>query len=203
MVRLKKMESRLLKNLLKALPCRRCEEAEILAVIAAFHVIDFLRSDAKDLSLSLMWPLYILFNKNLKAEEEAALSKRERSSFLESYPHEKLSTNGKCSVSVLPSSYIVDVPHVNQLYSWDCGLACVLMVFRTFSINVHSIESLAELCCTTSIWTVDLAYLLQKFSVSFSYYTVTFGANPNYSVETFYKVIHSLSLLFFSGCVVV
>ncbi|KAM6582350.1 hypothetical protein CsatB_009352 [Cannabis sativa] len=134
-----------------------------------------------------MWPLYILFNKNLKAEEEAALSKRERSSFLESYPHEKLSTNGKCSVSVLPSSYIVDVPHVNQLYSWDCGLACVLMVFRTFSINVHSIESLAELCCTTSIWTVDLAYLLQKFSVSFSYYTVTFGANPNYSVETFYK----------------
>ncbi|XP_062092569.1 guanylyl cyclase 1 isoform X2 [Humulus lupulus] len=61
------------------------------------------------------------------------------------------------------------------------------MVFRTFGINNHSIESLAEICCTTSIWTVDLAYLLQKFSVSFSYYTVTFGANPNYSVETFYK----------------
>lgn len=41
-----------------------------------------------------------------------------------------------------------------------------------------------------SIWTVDLAYILQKFSISFSYYTVTFGVNPNYSVETFYKVIH-------------
>lgn len=40
-----------------------------------------------------------------------------------------------------------------------------------------------------SIWTVDLAYLLQKFSVRFSYYTVTFGANPNYSGETYYKVI--------------
>ncbi|KAF4361826.1 hypothetical protein F8388_016417 [Cannabis sativa] len=107
-----------------------------------------------------MWPLYILFNKNLKAEEEAALSKRERSSFLESYPHEKLSTNGKCSVSVLPSSYIVDVPHVNQLYSWDCGLACVLMVFRTFSINVHSIESLAELCCTTRSLSIEEISLL-------------------------------------------
>ncbi|KAA0041484.1 protein GUCD1 isoform X1 [Cucumis melo var. makuwa] len=38
-----------------------------------------------------------------------------------------------------------------------------------------------------SIWTVDLAYLLQRFSVSFSYFTVTFGADPNYSVESFYK----------------
>ncbi|KAF2296174.1 hypothetical protein GH714_036479 [Hevea brasiliensis] len=38
-----------------------------------------------------------------------------------------------------------------------------------------------------SIWTVDLAYLLQKFSVTFAYFTVTIGANPNYSAETFYK----------------
>ncbi|KAL6503755.1 Complement component 1 Q subcomponent-binding protein, mitochondrial [Orobanche gracilis] len=37
------------------------------------------------------------------------------------------------------------------------------------------------------IWTVDLAYLLQKFSVSFTYCTVTLGANPDFSVETFYK----------------
>ncbi|PON56521.1 Guanylyl cyclase [Parasponia andersonii] len=133
-----------------------------------------------------MWPLYFLFNKNLKTEEEA-LSERENSRFLESYPYDKLSCNGKCSVSVLASSHFVEVPHINQLYSWDCGLACVLMVFRTVSINSHSIESLAELCCTTSIWTVDLAYLLQKFSISFLYYTVTYGANPNYSVETFYK----------------
>lgn len=40
-----------------------------------------------------------------------------------------------------------------------------------------------------SIWTVDLAYLLHKFHVSFSFFTVTVGANPNYSIETFYKVI--------------
>lgn len=42
-----------------------------------------------------------------------------------------------------------------------------------------------------SVWTVDLAYLLQKFSVTFSYFTVTLGANPKFSVETFYKVIPS------------
>ncbi|KAF7816376.1 protein GUCD1-like isoform X1 [Senna tora] len=29
--------------------------------------------------------------------------------------------------------------------------------------------------------------MLQKFSVNFSYFTVTFGANPNYCVESFYK----------------
>lgn len=57
---------------------------------------------------SLMWPLYVLFNKILKAEEEALLE-REHSSFLESYPHEKLSANGKVSVSVLPNSRFVEV----------------------------------------------------------------------------------------------
>ncbi|KAH7537477.1 hypothetical protein FEM48_Zijuj03G0097200 [Ziziphus jujuba var. spinosa] len=163
-----------------------------------------------------MWPLYILFNKSLKTEEEN-VSKGENSSLVKSYPHES-STNGKCSVAVLPQSHSVEVPHINQLYSWDCGLACVLMVFRTVGINSYSIQSLAELCCTNRcampylkdavvegsevfyecliqllwdiafcIWTVDLAYLLHEFSISFSYYTVTLGANPNYSDETFYK----------------
>ncbi|EEF38183.1 Protein C22orf13, putative [Ricinus communis] len=80
-----------------------------------------------------------------------------------------------------------EVPHVSQLHSWDCGLACVLMALNTIGINNCSIQALAELCSTTSIWTVDLAYLLQKFSVRFSYFTVTLGANPNYSAETFYK----------------
>ncbi|KAG8651403.1 hypothetical protein MANES_07G122900v8 [Manihot esculenta] len=61
------------------------------------------------------------------------------------------------------------------------------MALNTIGINNCSIQALAELCCTTSIWTVDLAYLLQKFSVQFSYFTVTIGANPNYSAETFYK----------------
>lgn len=37
-----------------------------------------------------------------------------------------------------------------------------------------------------SIWTVDLAYLLHKFTVNFSFFTVTLGANPSYTAETFY-----------------
>lgn len=46
-----------------------------------------------------------------------------------------------------------------------------------------------------SIWTVDLAYLLQKFSIRFSYLTVTLGANPKFSVESYYKVVSYEKLL--------
>ncbi|KAE8711063.1 Detected protein of confused Function [Hibiscus syriacus] len=73
--------------------------------------------------------------------------------------------------AAMPQSHYVQVPHINQLFSWDCGLACVLMVLTTVGINSYSIQNLIELCSTTR----------------FSYYTVTFGANPNYSRETYYK----------------
>ncbi|CAN6328030.1 unnamed protein product [Urochloa humidicola] len=85
-------------------------------------------------------------------------------------------------------SYYVDVPHVQQAFTWDCGLACVLMVLRTLGVDCcDGIADLERLCRTTSIWTVDLAYLLNKFAVSFSFFTVTLGANPQYSAETFYR----------------
>ncbi|XP_026666397.1 guanylyl cyclase 1 isoform X2 [Phoenix dactylifera] len=84
-------------------------------------------------------------------------------------------------------SHSVDVPHVRQLFNWDCGLACVLMVLKTLGIDHYNIHDLEKLCCTTSIWTVDLAYLLHKFSVSFSFLTVTLGVNPEFSAESFYR----------------
>uniref|UniRef100_A0A0D9WH75 Guanylyl cyclase n=1 Tax=Leersia perrieri TaxID=77586 RepID=A0A0D9WH75_9ORYZ len=91
-------------------------------------------------------------------------------------------------VSLARRSYYVDVPHVPQAFTWDCGLACVLMVLRTLGIDCcDGIADLEKLCRTTSIWTVDLAYLLNKFSVCFSFFTVTLGANPQYSAETFYR----------------
>ncbi|KAI4383979.1 hypothetical protein MLD38_009756 [Melastoma candidum] len=103
------------------------------------------------------------------------------------YPQPLLDARCHNHRAPLPLSRFVQVPHVNQLSSWDCGLACLVMVMRTLGIETCSVESLASLCCTTSIWTVDLAYLLHKFSINFSYCTVTLGANPNYSDETFYK----------------
>ncbi|OMO76381.1 Guanylyl cyclase [Corchorus olitorius] len=137
-----------------------------------------------------MWPLYLLLNKILKIDEDEGGGNGDQMNVADGYCGYELSTDNRIGrEAVLPRSYFVEVPHINQLYSWDCGLACVLMALTTIGINDYNIQNLAELCCTNSIWTVDLAYLLQKFSVRFSYYTVTFGANPNYSGETYYKVI--------------
>lgn len=87
----------------------------------------------------------------------------------------------------LPRAHSVKVPHVRQLNSWDCGLACVLMVLKTLGIDGYDIQSLGQLCCTSSIWTVDLAHLLRLFAVDVAFLTVTIGANPSFAVETFYK----------------
>ncbi|XP_048140151.1 guanylyl cyclase 1 isoform X2 [Rhodamnia argentea] len=129
-----------------------------------------------------MWPLYLLLNKILKAEEDEDSVEVQKS--VEGHPS---SVDDGCYKEALPRAQFIEVPHVNQLSSWDCGLACISMVLRTIGIKTCSVDTLADLCCTNSIWTVDLAYLLQKFSVKFSYYTVTLGANPGYSDEFYYK----------------
>lgn len=134
-----------------------------------------------------MWPLYIFLNKSVKTKENAHGSDGNHSNFVESSSFELPLSNGKCHEADMPHSHFVEVPHISQQCTWDCGLACILMVLETVGINGCNIQALGELCCTTSIWTVDLAYLLHNFSVNFSYFTVTFGANPNFSVETFYK----------------
>ncbi|KAF8795329.1 Guanylyl cyclase 1 like protein [Argiope bruennichi] len=63
----------------------------------------------------------------------------------------------------------IEIPlvHVKQHLSWDCGISAVMMVLST--------------------WTIDLAYLLQKFGVSHLYLTITLGVNPGYSEEDFYQ----------------
>ncbi|XP_019439422.1 PREDICTED: protein GUCD1 isoform X2 [Lupinus angustifolius] len=133
-----------------------------------------------------MWPICLLFNKILKTEDEREL-KVDNLSAIHSYLFQQPSNSIDFHLPSLRHSLFNEVPHINQIYTWDCGLACVTMVLKTIGINDCDIQSLAELCCTNSIWTVDLAYLLQRFSVTFSYFTVTYGANPNYCVESFYK----------------
>ncbi|KAL9332570.1 hypothetical protein ACSQ67_002180 [Phaseolus vulgaris] len=133
-----------------------------------------------------MWPIYLLFNKILKTGDERELG-GDNLNAIDPYLFQQPSSNIDSHPPPVLCSHFPEVPHVNQIYTWDCGLACVLMVLKTIGVNNYDIQALAELCCTNSIWTVDLAYLLQRFSVAFSYFTVTFGANPNYCVESFYK----------------
>lgn len=132
-----------------------------------------------------MWSLCVFVNKFLNLEEDRQNSS---DSGLSSSCSLKFSSNDGSDHDVrLPRLRFIEVPLVNQLSNWDCGLACVLMVLQTIGINNCSLHALEKLCGTRSIWTVDLAYLLQSFSVIFSYFTVTLGANPNFSVESFYK----------------
>lgn len=46
---------------------------------------------------------------------------------------------------------------------------------------------LRRLCPTTSIWTVDLAYLLRRFGADVTFCTITLGANPDFAAESFYR----------------
>ncbi|XP_078178920.1 guanylyl cyclase 1 isoform X1 [Carex rostrata] len=119
-----------------------------------------------------MWPLCVISDKFAKMIGEG---------------EEKQECDPDNSISSSCRAYHVDVPHVRQMCNWDCGLACVLMVLRTLGIDSYDITDLEEFCSTTSIWTVDLAYLLHKFSVNFSFLTVTVGVNPSYSAQSFYQ----------------
>ncbi|KAE9465250.1 hypothetical protein C3L33_02842, partial [Rhododendron williamsianum] len=47
---------------------------------------------------------------------------------VEGYPFEQSLSNEKRCNGVLPRSHFVEVPLINQQRTWDCGLACVLMV---------------------------------------------------------------------------
>ncbi|KAL6581006.1 hypothetical protein OROMI_006929 [Orobanche minor] len=147
-----------------------------------------------------MWSINLIVNKLMKAYEEKFEGAAGNDfNFIEAYSIKQSKDEDQCKKSAV--SNFIEVPHINQEHTWDCGLACVIMVLRALGVYDCNIQELEELCCTTSvpfvilipgecgIWTVDLAYLLQKFSVSFTYCTVTLGANPDFSVETFYKLL--------------
>ncbi|KAL1825148.1 hypothetical protein ACET3Z_011926 [Daucus carota] len=129
-----------------------------------------------------------LFSKVLGIDEQPDEQPEENHlGYIKSFPVRHLARSGNYGTALLPHSHFVDVPHINQLRTWDCGLNCVLMILKTLGFNNCTIEELDTLCSLTSIWTIDLAFLLQKFAVSFSYFTVTLGVNPEYSTEIYYK----------------
>jgi hypothetical protein len=98
-----------------------------------------------------------------------------------------------------------DVPHVRQTHNWDCGLACALMVLkalvnkadadpsqarlpRAHAARRADLPTLRRMVKTQSVWTIDLAHLLASFELcDVAFYTVTLGANPAFSTETFYR----------------
>lgn len=74
------------------------------------------------------------------------------------------------------------VHHFRQRCNWDCGIACLLMVLPELSW-----EEVVEACGTESTWTVDLAFVLHRYSASFVFVTKTIGCDPSYHGLSFYS----------------
>ncbi|KAJ2865599.1 hypothetical protein GGH94_002116 [Coemansia aciculifera] len=80
------------------------------------------------------------------------------------------------------------VSKILQQSSWDCGLACVCMVLRAFGYTTCTIAQLTRHANTSSIWTIDLVYLLHQFlQADFTYYTKCLGVNPEHTQHDFYQ----------------
>ncbi|XP_008248391.2 protein GUCD1 isoform X4 [Oryctolagus cuniculus] len=90
----------------------------------------------------------------------------------------------------LPGDFVqLPVPIIQQLYHWDCGLACSRMVLRYLGqLDDGEFESaLQELRLTRSIWTIDLAYLMRHFGVRHRFCTQTLGVDKGYKNQSFYR----------------
>uniref|UniRef100_A0A8C6GID7 Guanylyl cyclase domain containing 1 n=1 Tax=Mus spicilegus TaxID=10103 RepID=A0A8C6GID7_MUSSI len=89
-----------------------------------------------------------------------------------------------------PGDFVqLPVPIIQQLYHWDCGLACSRMVLRYLGqLDDGEFENaLQELQLTRSIWTIDLAYLMRHFGVRHRFCTQTLGVDKGYKNQSFYR----------------
>lgn len=75
---------------------------------------------------------------------------------------------------------LVRARHILQRESWDCGIACLVMLGWSW-------EEVAEACGTRSIWTVDLARALELLGAKFVFATKTIGCDPSYGRLPFYS----------------
>ena len=94
-----------------------------------------------------------------------------------------------------------DVMHVLQQADWDCGVACLLMIWSWLAKHRPSREaidqqrmSLLELIDTQSIWTIDLVYALHKMErggittpFDFLFCSTIFEANAEWKDYSYYS----------------
>ncbi|KAI8138201.1 Guanylyl cyclase [Fennellomyces sp. T-0311] len=65
-------------------------------------------------------------------------------------------------------------------------IACIAMTLKGLGMDC-SIERLTEEIGLTSIWTIDLAFLLRNYEPDFTYYTSVFGTRKEYQDIKFYE----------------
>ncbi|XP_078604307.1 protein GUCD1-like [Branchiostoma floridae x Branchiostoma japonicum] len=85
---------------------------------------------------------------------------------------------------------LLNVPHIQQRWEWDCGLACTQMVLRHILPSPPSDDSFRALCekmdFGCSVWTVDLARIMAHFNIPHLLCTLTLGVDNGYQQESYY-----------------
>ena len=115
----------------------------------------------------------------------------------------ELSSQQRCvnSASIAHTARRLRLPFVQQKRSWDCGLACALMILRELSKGfeeeknavkkVHLRDLKAFLKgegCEESVWSIDIALALRAFGAKrVHFYTTEIGAKRQYKNERFYE----------------
>lgn len=91
--------------------------------------------------------------------------------------------------STTSSRQVIEVPHVEQCYTWDCGLACLSMALKYLGIPASEIytKDLDAQQCGESVWTIDLAYIAARYAIPHRLCTITLGAHPDHATKSFYS----------------
>ncbi|CAG9791140.1 unnamed protein product [Diatraea saccharalis] len=85
--------------------------------------------------------------------------------------------------------------HYQQRFSWDCGVACVMMLLEQEQ-RLYFLQNFSAICqeegFNQSTWTIDLCYLLKRFGIEHTMYTTMLGVNEDYKKHSYYDRISDL-----------
>lgn len=84
--------------------------------------------------------------------------------------------------------------HVQQSFAWDCGLACLEMIFSSWGLEHVSRDVLVELAATQSTWTIDLLFVLHSVldqqesntDIAYLFSSQSLGVNGNLQTLPYY-----------------
>ncbi|KAJ8979807.1 hypothetical protein NQ317_001297 [Molorchus minor] len=98
-------------------------------------------------------------------------------------------TDGDLLNNGQPEKIHIQLSHYKQKYNWDCGISCVLMVLPTKD-RKDFLTNFGQICKSEgfnkSTWTIDICYLLKRYRIKHTFYTVTLGIHEGYRGNSFY-----------------
>ncbi|XP_007442632.1 protein GUCD1-like [Python bivittatus] len=91
-------------------------------------------------------------------------------------------TTHRCSSREQQGHGAAEVPLLQQLYHWDCRLACSRMGLQYLNLlNDDDFQkAIRDLQLTKNMWTIDLAYLRHHFGVKHWFCTQMLGMDKGY-----------------------